>query len=107
MVGRVAAQYITLERPKSAILRSSRFSPHSIFSGLRSRCTMPRSCKYATDSSNGRMSLAASSSVNLRETERETEGTKRESEREIEGVREGEIEGVREGDKEGVRERDR
>ena len=60
----------TLDNPKSAIFKSSKFSPHSIFSGLRSLCTIPKSCKYATDSSRGRISLAASNSVNLSATKK-------------------------------------
>jgi hypothetical protein len=35
----------TFERPKSAILMSSKFSPQRMFSGLMSRWTIPRSCK--------------------------------------------------------------
>lgn len=58
-------QRLTLDNPKSAILRSSRFSPQRMFSGLRSLWTIPRSCKYATDSSSGRINFAASNSVNL------------------------------------------
>ena len=76
----------TLDNPKSAILRSSRFSPHRMFSGFRSRCTMPRSCKYATDSSNGRISLAASSSVNLKITEKGMWGEKERSSRGWEAI---------------------